>query len=233
MRISLLCLLACAACNGCGGNDGAVDAPVAIDIDNGVCGADLRFTGEIIDWDADAGFCGIFDAHVAVRDGGPAGNTAPNGRYDFCVSSDQAVTLADITPAAVDSECTTPPSTYPLPALIVGNHAAILAGSFNSARLFTTAREATLGVTIDRAKAQVLVHVNGTQRAVSLTASHDAAQANAATTWAAGDTGHDVFFPNVELGGGSTRLTVDGGAIGIGDIPLVAGTITEVSVLAN
>src|SRR5262245_42513364 len=166
MRISLLCLLvASGACGACGGNDGAVDATPTIDIDNGTCGADLRFTGEIIDWDADASFCGVFDAHVAVRDAGPTANTAPNGRYDVCVPSAPQVTLADVTPAAANSECTTPPAGYALPALIVGSRAAILAGGFNSARLFTSAREATLGVTIDRAKAHVLVHVNGTQRA--------------------------------------------------------------------
>lgn len=110
MRISLLCLLVTtSAWSACGGNDGPVDATPTVDVDNGVCGADLRFTGEIIDWDADAGFCGVFDAHVAVRDGGPTANTAPNGRYDVCVPRAPQVTLADVTPAAANSECTNPP----------------------------------------------------------------------------------------------------------------------------
>lgn len=120
-----------------------------------------------------------------------------------------------------------------MPALIVGSHAAILAGGFNSARMFTTTREATLGVTIDRSKAHVLVHVDGAQRPVALAAAHDASQAITASVWAAGDTGHDVFFPNVDPAGGTTMVTVTGGAIGTGSIPLVAGTITELSVLAN
>jgi hypothetical protein len=234
MRISLLYLLAlCAACHGCGGGEGNVDATPVIDFDNGTCGSDLRFTGEIIDWDADASFCGVFDARVVVRDGGPTANTAPNGRYDVCVSRDAQVTLADVTPPAAMSECSNPKSTYPLPMLLVGSRAAIQAGGFNSARLFTVARQATLGVTLDPAKAHVMVHVEGQQRAVAVAAAHDAAQANAASTWAPGDTGHDVFFPNVDPAGGSTLLSVTGGAIGTGTIPLAAGTITEISVLAN
>jgi len=234
MRFGLLCLLsASVACDGCGGGGDAVDATPVIDFDNGPCGTDLRFTGEIVDWDVEAVFCGIFDAHVAVRGGGPSANTAPNGRYDVCVSRDAQVTLADVTPSAANSECTTPPSTYPLPLLLVGSRAVIQAGGFLSARAFTTAREATLGVTIDTAKAHVLVHVDGVQREVTLTAAHDAPQANAASTWAAGDLGHDVFFPNVDPAGGSTELTVVGGAIGTGSIPLEAGKITEISVLAQ
>jgi len=234
MRFGLLCLLsASVACDGCGGGGSAVDATPVVDFDNGICGTELRFTGEIVDWDVEAAFCGIFDAHVAVRGGGPTANTAPNGRYDVCVSRDAQVTLADVTPSAVDSECTTPKSTYPLPLLLVGSRAAIQAGGFNSARAFTVAREATVGVTIDAAKAHVLVHVDGVQRAVALAAAHDAAQANAATTWAAGDTGHEVFFPNVDPAGGSTELSVTGGAIGAGAIPLEAGKITEISVLAQ
>jgi hypothetical protein len=235
MRFGLLCLLsASVACDGCGGGGSAVDAtPISDAYDPGTCGTDLRFTGEIVDWDVEAAFCGIFDAHVAVRDGGPTANTAPNGRYDVCVSADAQLTLADVTPSTVNSECTTPPSTYPLPLLLVGSRAAIFAGGFNSARAFTTAREATLGLTIDAAKAHVLVHVDGIQRAVALAAAHDAAQANAATTWAAGDTGHEVFFPNVDPTGGATVLSVTGGAIGSGTIPLEPGKITEISVLAQ
>src|ERR1043165_7162828 len=118
MRFGLLSLLATAAvaCDGCGNGGGAVDAsPISDAYDPGTCGTDLHFTGEIVDWDTDNPvFCGIFDAHVAVRGGGPTANTAPNGRYDVCVAS-AAQVLADVTPSADNSECTTPPSTYPLP----------------------------------------------------------------------------------------------------------------------
>jgi hypothetical protein len=89
------------------------------------------------------------------------------------------------------------------------------------------------GLQFDATKAQVFVHVNGTPHAVSLAATHDTAQAIVATTWAAGDTGKNVFFPNVDVGGGTTTLSVAGGAIGTGSIPLIAGTITNVSVLVH
>jgi hypothetical protein len=113
----------------------------------------------------------------------------------------------------------------------------ILAGGFFSGRAFTVARQTTffqsVGAPFDATKAQVFVHVNGMPRAVSIAAAHGTTQAIVATTWGAGDTGHEVFFPNVEVSGGTTMLTVAGGAIGTGSIPLVAGTITNVSVLVR
>jgi hypothetical protein len=228
MRLASTILLALVAC---GGDDAAVDAPITVDIDNGTCGAQLRFTGEYIDWDQDSGFCGIFNATFA--DGANTDSTAPNGRFDMCIDRGAAQTTLAITPSTTPSECTDPQSTYPIPGLAVASSAVITAGGFWSGRNFSAARQATLGVAIDPAKAQLFVHVEGTPRAVSIDAAHDPSQANAATTWAAGDTGHDVFFPNVSVGAGTTVLSVAGGAIGTGAIPLVAGKMTSVSVIAN
>jgi hypothetical protein len=220
------------ACEGCGddGGNGPVDAPITVDIDNGSCGDQLRFTGEYVDWDsAEATFCGIFDALFEVQGGnGSMDTTAPNGRFDQCISGTDPVTILDITPSADDSQCANPPSPYPLGGIAVANAAMLRAGGFWSGRNFTTAREATLGVTLDPAKAHVFVHVDGPARTISLAAAHGAAQTFSGTAWGPGDTGTDLFFPNVDVG--TTALTATGGqTIGTGDIPLVANKITNVS----
>jgi hypothetical protein len=220
----------------CGDDAGKVDASFTIDIDNGSCGDQLRFTGEYVDWDTNASFCGIGDATIEVESGGQMDTTAPNGRFDLCLPQTPTVRLV-VTQPAGNAQCANPPSSYTIPVILHANRDVILAGGFFSGRAFTTARQATffqsIGQTLDPAKAQVLVHVNGTPTALTLAAAHGAAQAVVATTWAPGDTGHDVFFPNVDVGSGSTMLTVAGGAIGQGAIPLLAGTMTNVSVLIH
>lgn len=222
---------------GCSGGDGAADASYTVDIDNGSCGDQLRFTGEYVDWDNDALFCGIALATVAVEGDGAQDETAPNGRFDLCIPRTSPTTKLVVTQPAGMSQCTNPPSGYSVPAIFWANRDVILAGGFFSARAFTTARQASFfqaaGLTFDSNKAQVLVHVNRTPAAVSLAAAHAAPQAVAATTWAPGDTGHEVFFPNVDVGSGTTTLSVAGGAIGTGSIPLIAGTITNVAILVH
>jgi hypothetical protein len=234
MRLVSLAILVLAACS----DDAAkVDASFTIDIDNGSCGDQLRFTGEYVDWDTNASFCGISEAVVEVDPDGQMDTTAPNGRFDLCIPRNPTVKLVVTQPANM-SQCSNPRSSYAVPVILHANRDLILAGGFFSARAFTMARQATffqsIGQTFDPAKAHVVVHVNGMPTTpVALAAAHGPAQAVVATTWAPGDNGHDVFFPNVEVGGGSTMLTVSGGAIGQGAIPLVAGTITNVSVLIH
>jgi hypothetical protein len=236
MRSSLL-VIAIGMFSGCSGGGGATDASFTVDIDNGSCGDQLRFTGEYVDWDNDARFCGIALATVEVEGGGAQDTTAPNGRFDLCIPRTSPTTKLVVTQPAGMSQCTDPPSGYSVPTIFWANRDVILAGGFFSARAFTTARQASFfqaaGLTFDSNKAQVLVHVNGTPAAVSLAAAHAAPQAVAATTWAPGDTGHEVFFPNVDVGNGTTTLSVAGGAIGTGSIPLVAGTITNVAVVVH
>jgi hypothetical protein len=220
---------------GCGnGSDTPVDAPITVDIDNGSCGDELRFTGEYIDFDSDASFCGINEALFQVTGDGAMDTTAPNGRFDLCIPSAPAQVILEITPAAEPSQCTVPASTYSLPGIAVANRNVILAGTFWSGRNITVDRQTSLGVTLDPAKAHVFVHVEGAQRAVSLEpANHGPAQAVVDRDWAPGNTGHAVFFPNVEVGAGSVVVAVAGGALGTGAVPVVAGTITNVAVKTN
>ncbi len=237
VAVTALATLVLGACDGGGGDDAPDDGPFTIDIDNGSCGDQLNFTGEVVDWDTDATFCGIFDATLEVQNGGAMDSTAPNGRFEgICIPRDP-VTLLDLTPPAGNSPCATPASPYPMSGIVVANRAVILAGGFFSARAFTAARRdsffAQAGFSFAPALAQVFVHVHGTPRAVSIGAAHAPAQAVAGVNWAPGDTGHEVFFPNVDPAAGSTTLSVAGGAIGTGMIPLAAGKFTYVSVYAR
>ena len=237
MLRTALVVIVLSGCSGCGDDGATVDAAIVVDIDNGSCGDQLRFTGEYVDWDTDASFCGIGEATVDEEGDGATDTTAPNGRFDLCIPRTNATTKLLVTQPTANSQCANPSSNYTVPTMLIANRDVILAGGFFSGRAFTTARQASFfqaaGLQFDATKAQVFVHVNGTPRAVSLAAAHAATQAIVATTWAPGDTGHDVFFPNVDVGSGSTTLTVSGGAIGTGSIPLVAGTITNVSVLVH
>lgn len=224
-RIVLLVAIA-----GCGGGSGSVDA--SPDIDNGMCGAMLRFTGEYVDWDNDTTFCGLPGTVFTIPGVGPKTITAPNGRVDLCIP-DQPTTRLDITPPSTIPDCkvvSDPQLKYSLPGIAVANRAVILAGGSWSGRTFIDGRE-----TYDPAKAQVFVHIDGPARAVSLDASHTHGpiQAVATTLWAPGDTGHEVFIPDVDPAGGSATLSVAGGATGTGSIPLVAGKLTTLTVITH
>lgn len=221
----------------CGDDGAARDASITIDIDNGSCGDQINFTGELVDWDNETSFCGIFEALLQVQGDGAMDNTAPNGRFEGICVPDAAVTLLDVTPPTGNSPCTTPPSPHSMTGIAVANKAVILAGGFFSARLFTDARRASFfqaaGLAFDPTKAQVFVHVDGTPRAVSLAAAHAAPQAVSGTAWGPGNTGREVFFPNVDPAGGQAMLSVAGGAIGTGTIPLAAGKFTYLAVLVR
>jgi hypothetical protein len=229
MRTLAIVLLLTGACSDDGG--GAVDATPTVDIDNGSCGDQLRFTGELVDADSTmANFCGVNAA--ALEGAGSMDDTAPNGRFDLCIPKGGATNLT-VTPSATASGCTSMPGTYTMPAIAVGSTATIQSGAFFSGRMITMQRLATLAPGADMAKAFVMVHVDGNPRAVALIAGHGAAQAFNGTTWAAGESGSAVFFPNVDVGTGTTMLTAVGGAVGTGPIPLQAGKLTLVTVLSK
>jgi hypothetical protein len=113
----------------------------------------------------------------------------------------------------------------------VANAAMLRAGGAWSGRNFTADRQASLGVTLDPAKAHVFVHVDGDARTIALAAAHGEAQTFNGTTWGPGDTGTEVFFPNVDVG--TTALSATGGStVGTGEIPLEANKITNVTLKA-
>lgn len=229
----LVIVITLAAC----GDDGVKDA--SVDIDNGSCGDQLRFTGELVDWDTHAMFCGVKDAVIEVDGGqGAMDTTAPNGRYDLCLPAANQFTRLNVTFAAVASACTQPASMYTLPVIIYADHGVIKAGAAYAARAMTMARQMSyftmIQQTFDATRGQVLVHVHGTKfPKITLAADHGPPQIVSGQTWAAGDSGSDIFFPNVAVGTGKVKLQIAGGGAGQTEIPVVAGTITNVAVLPN
>jgi len=225
--IALTLASALAAC----GDDGPQDATV--DIDNGSCGDQLRFTGELMDWDTQTRFCGVMGA-VLENPGGSMDTTAPNGRFDLCLPGankfDKLSVLFDTAP----SQCTQTPSSYMMPVVVYADHGVIKGGGFYTARAMTMARQASffqeIQQTMDPTRGHVVVHVNGMkQPKITLAADHGPPQVTTATGWAPGDAGANVFFPNVAVG--NVKLQIAGGGTGETEIPVVAGTITNVAVI--
>jgi hypothetical protein len=201
--------------------DVAIDAP------------QVQFTGEYVDWDStDTAFCGIMGASFEVRGSTAApDHTAPNGRFVLEVPG-TATSLVDITPPTSPSGCTTSAmnQTYAMPGIAVADPAVIATGQLVSLRDFTTARQSTLGATLDSGKGHVFVHVDGTQAQVSLSTTSDMPQAWNGTMWAAGAQGVNVFFPNVAPGMATVSM---GSAIGGGSVPVEAGKITYVTLVGS
>lgn len=232
-----LVLVLVAACSGghSSPKDAAVDAKADAPPDSGMCPAARLFTGELVDWDSsEMAFCGVFGATYQVQ-GDPSriDQTNPNGRFQICLAS-AAATRIDITPPTDASQCTVPMSTYSIPGLAVADPAVIATGKLISMRAWTDARAASLGFTPDAAKANVFVHVENTPQPVSISSTSDTPQYWNGTTWSTtGPTGIDVFFPNVDVGTGMTTVTMMGGAVGSGAVPVEAGKITYVTLVGN
>jgi hypothetical protein len=224
VRWLALCLVI-PACNNI--DESPDDAMGPIVVDNGNCGDMVRFTGEYVDWDKTGSkFCGIAGARFASLDGGGVDNTAPNGRFDICVP-DQPITLVEIDQPSQPSQCSTPLGSYALPGLAVASKNVFLAGASWSGRAFVVGRQA-----VDTTKAQVFVHVHGGAREVSIGAAHGQAQARSDGGWQPGAMGQDVFFQDVEIGSGETTISVPG-AVVPEKIPLEAGTMTNVTIVAR
>ena len=209
-----------AGCSG-GGGGGADAAPES-------------FMAEYVDWDSSetGSFCGILDSTWTSHDDATATvMTKPNGRVTLSLPPTARMQI-DITPPTAGSECTTPSGQiYNIPGIAIVDRAVNDAGGEFSTRAFSTTRATAFGY--NAAKAQVFVHVDGTPRSVTLTGSHDATQAFDGSTWAAGDTGVNVFFPNVDPSASTATVGMSGASLGTGDVPLVAGTFTYLSIIAQ
>ena len=234
MKLAALALVLLAACSGGSHSpkDAAADATPDAPVDAGPCPAARLFTGELVDWDSNmtTGFCGVFGATYQVQgDPSRSDQTNPNGRFQICLAT-AASTRVDITPPTDPSQCTVPASTYSMAGLAIADPAVIATGQLISMRAFTDHRVPSLGVTLDPAKGHVFVHVDGTPGDVALSAAHDAAQFYDGTTWSMTGPAANVFFPNVATG--TTSVTMTGGAIGTGSVPVEAGKITYVTLVA-
>lgn len=225
-RAGALILLGIAACGDGGSSpDAAADANLV----------DFAYTGTLLDWDS-AGItpCPVVGATLtATYDDQRTTTTDAAGRFTLGLAS--YTPLVDIVPPAEASSCAG--DGYALPLIAIAPPAVSLAGSLIEARAMTRKRVtsffAALGTPFDPARGHVLVHVNGTPRAFSIAEPHAAAQAFDGTAWSAGDTGRDVFFPNVEIPAPArATVTVAGGnAIGLGAVQLAPGAITVMTVI--
>ncbi|HEV7558915.1 MAG TPA: hypothetical protein VGO00_25760 [Kofleriaceae bacterium] len=224
MKLLSIAIAALIGCNGaCGGGGGG-----------GVDAGPVSFMAEYVDWDSSStgAFCGIFKATWTSHDDTAVTvTTNPNGRVTLNLPSAPQMRI-DITPPTGGSECTTPTGQlYNIPGIAIVDRAVNDAGGEYSTRSLSTTRATAFGY--NPAKAQVMVHVDGTPGSVSLTGSHDATQAFDGSAWAAGDTGVNVFFPNVDPSSGNESVGTSGSAIGTGSIPVVAGTFTYLSIIEN
>lgn len=190
------------------------------------------YMAEYVDWNStDTAFCGIMGATFQVHgDATRIDHTPPNGRVMLNVTSNMQ-TQIDITPPTTSSGCLVPTSTYTMPGVTFADPAVIATGQIISMRDFSVAAQASLATQPDAAKGHVFVHVDGTPRAVAISASSDPAIAWNGTAWAAGTTGINVFFENVAPG--MTSVTTTGSAVGTGMVPVQAGTITYVTLVLN
>lgn len=228
--------LALGACGDDGATHKDASPDVPIDTPPGMCGSGMFFTGELIDWDWTlTKACGVFNSTLTVRGQTAPGDTSsPNGRFELCVPR-QAQALVDVVHSTSASPCSGVTGSYPVPAVLVAQQAVIDANGLFSARAMTQARQdamfTQIGTSYDANQAQLVVHVDGTPRPVSISANHDTTQRFDSTAWSAGDTGSDVFFPNVVPG--SVQVTVAGGAIGAATVTLEKGRFTYLTVIAN
>jgi hypothetical protein len=211
--------LVVAACSACG-NDGNADA--AIDGPPDPCAPKMSFTGELITWDSSSTmFMGIPGATFRHRtDTAVSDSTAPNGRFDeMCIPPEDG--FVDVTPANG--------SDYIGGAVVIEKDVYSLLPPLTF-RSFTQARGADFG--FDAQLAHVYVRVVGGARSVASSASAGVQQHYDGSTWTSGNTGTEIYLGNIALG--TTTLTVTGGsAIGAGPIPLTAGQLTFVTLIAR
>ena len=107
----------------------------------------------------------------------------------------------------------------------------IQSGAMLSYRSFTTTRGADFG--FDASKGAVFVHIEGTPRAVTVAGAGSPFAFNGGA-WAAGNTGTNVYFPGVAPGvTGMATVSMSGTSVGTGSVPVTAGTITYLTVIAR
>ncbi len=224
--------LALAACSDGGGKPKDAPGPDAF-----VCST-KNFTGEIVDWDStETKFCGVFNAALTVRTtNGDTDMSNPNGRFELCVPPGNGA-LVDVVQATTASQCSSMPGTYTIGGMLFAEQAVIDLHAMFSARSITSARLTTfftqVGQAYDPTKGQVFVHVEDTQHPVAISSTHATTMAWDGSKWAAGNTGINVFFPNVDVGTGTTTISVTGNATGAGSYPVVANQFTWVTIVGN
>lgn len=207
--------------------DAGIDAP-RVQPDAGPCGSSKLVTGEIVDLESsEASFKGVNNLRLTLQGSFASDVTAPNGRFELCVSS----SLGSVTLDVLADAFATPPyhdgfvyldadalANSPWPRLI-------------SLRAFDRERRVTLyqehGLTYDPTKAHVLVWLGGdVGSSVTLDRPHDPQKyayldGGGALTWDP-SYGQYVLIPNVDATSPTGTLT----DIEDHTIPLAADKLT-------
>jgi hypothetical protein len=220
IRSALVGLTLTGALVACGGGNG--DAPKDAAGPDTLCGANDAFTGETIDFDANAQvFCGVFKATVSISATTSQATdiTNPNGRFNLCMPHQQ--TVVAITPPTDPSQCVTGSPTYSKSGVLVLAPEVIAANALASVRLISNDRVSTMydakTMAYNASAAQVVVHLTGPAHPVTIsTPDHAPTQQFDGTAWAAAPsvgatTGTEILFPNVDMGTGTVMISVDGG----------------------
>ncbi len=197
--------------------------------DAGSCDSDkeLVLEGEYLAWDShEAHFCGSFGTVFQVRGASASASTLPNGRFEIRLPN-APVVLLDVTPSPEESRCNSANGFYVVPTIAVASRNVICAGGRWVGREFLGGARP-----YDPGRAFVLVHISGPPRAVSITAAHGQTRIMDSGSWVPGAMGRDVFFPEVDPTQGQTKVIADD-AIAPDSIPLVAGTMTEVTIVTG
>src|SRR5688572_24235112 len=145
--------------------------------------------------------------------------TAPNGRFIMCIPiADGLVTVEPMTG-----------SDY-LPGTIVVKKDIVAFDYMLSYRGLKMARSAAFA--FDAAKGHLFVNVQNGMRGVSSSPAAGATHVFDGATWATGTSGSNLFLANVT--GTSASVSASGGSvIGAGSVPLTAGAITYVTLVAK
>ena len=231
-RASTLIGLALAA--GCGsGTHATVDAitpPPDAGIDADL--VDFSVTATYLDWDSTAAHpCPIAGATwTAHYDNTRTAVTGATGTFTIRLAV--YLWLLDLQQPTAPSSCASSPGSYTIGANAIITPAVYYAGGHFVMRSLTDARAAAFA--FDPARGNLLVHVDGPAREVAISSASAPAQAFDGSAWTAGATGQDVFFPNIDLTDTTMpAVSVSGGAVGTGSIPLAAGTLTYMTVIPN
>ena len=181
----------------------------------------MQFTGEFVDWDSTASaFVGVPGAKLTLQsDATKTTMSAPNGRFIMCIPiADGLVTVEPMTG-----------SDY-LPGTIVVKKDIVAFDYMLSYRGLKMARSTAFG--FDAGKGHVFVNVQNGMRGVSSSPAATATHVFDGTTWATGTSGSNLFLASIT--GTSASLSASGGSvIGAGSVPLTAGAITYVTLVAK
>jgi hypothetical protein len=183
------------------------------------CAPEMTFTGELVEWTStDTAFMGVPNA--TFSQGGVSAKSAPNGRFSMCIPAMNGV--VDIEPAAAQTR---------LNGTVVVNRLVLGLQPLQSYRGLPMTEATSLG--LSPAMGHVFVHVDGAARTVSTSGAAAIQKHFDGAAWVDGNAGENVFLGNIDAQL-TTTLTISGGdSLGGGEIPLTAGEITYVTVVAR